>query len=244
VDVPVLGPIDARRIGLPLFTVVLGLIDGFNPCAMWVLMYLLAVLAGVRHRARMVAIAGGFVATSGLLYFTFMAAWFNVFRLVGFSRTIEVVLALVALAVAVLNLKDAAIFGRGVSLSIPESAKPGLYARVRRIVRTESTATALAGAVALAVVVNLFELLCTAGLPAVYTHVLAARGLPSWQHYAYLALYNLAYIFDDGLMVTVAVVTLSRSRLQQRGGRLLKGLSGAIMLVLGLMLLFHPGWLR
>jgi glutaredoxin len=244
VEVPVLGLISARRLGLPLFTVVLGLIDGFNPCAMWVLMYLLGVLAGVRQRARMVAVAGGFVATSGVVYFAFMAAWLNVFRLIGFSRTIEVVLGLVALAVALLNLKDAAVFGRGPSLSIPQGAKPGLYARVRRIVHAESTRAALAGAVALAIVVNLFELLCTAGLPAIYTHVLAARGLPSWQHYAYLALYNLAYILDDGLMVTIAVVTLSRRRLQERGGRILKGVSGAIMLVLALLLLFWPAWLR
>jgi glutaredoxin len=244
IDVPVLGPISARRLGLPLFTVVLGLMDGFNPCAMWVLMYLLAVLAGVRRRARMVAIAGGFVATSGLVYFAFMAAWLNVFRMVGFSRAIEVALGLVALAVAGLNLKDAAVFGRGPSLSIPAAAKPGLYARVRRIVHAQSTGAALAGAVALAIVVNLFELLCTAGLPAVYTHVLAAQGLPGWQHYAYLALYNLAYILDDGLMVTVAVVTLSRRRLQERGGRILKGLSGAIMLALALLLLFFPALLR
>jgi hypothetical protein len=92
--------------------------------------------------------------------------------------------------------------------------------------------------------VNLFELLCTAGLPAVYTHVLASRALPAWKHYAYLGLYNLAYVLDDAAMVSLAVLTLSRRRLQQKGGRLLKGLSGAIMLALGLLLLLRPEWLR
>jgi glutaredoxin len=244
VEVPILGTIDVARLGLPLFTVVLGLADGFNPCAMWVLLYLLAILAGLRRRGRMIVVAGAFVITSGVVYFAFMAAWFNVFRLVGLSRTIEVTLGIVALAMAALNLKDAVAFGRGPSLSIPAAAKPGLLGRVRRIAQAETAWAALAGAVALALVVNLVELLCTAGLPAVYGHVLAAQDLPPWEHYAYLALYNLAYILDDGIMVTIAIVTLSRRRLQEKGGRILKGLSGAIMLALALLLLLAPGWLR
>jgi glutaredoxin len=244
VEVPLLGRLSAERLGLPLFTLALGLADGFNPCAMWVLMYLLAILAGVRQRGRMVAIAGSFVVTSGVVYFLFMAAWLNVFRLLGASRLVEVLLGAVALVVAGLNLKDAAVFQRGPSLSIPEPAKPGLYARVRRIAQAPGLWAAVAGAVALALVVNLFELLCTAGFPAVYTHILASRALPAWKRYGYLALYNAAYVLDDAVMVTIAVVTLSRRRLQERGGRILKGLSGAIMLALALVLLFKPGWLR
>jgi uncharacterized membrane protein HdeD (DUF308 family) len=145
--------------------------------------------------------------------------------------------------VGAVNIKEFFAFHRGVTLSIPESAKPGLYKRMRAVVRAESLPVALLGAAVLAVLVNFVELLCTAGLPALYTQVLAQQPLAPWQRYAYLGLYNLAYIFDDALMVTLAVATLSRAKLQERGGRWLKLLSGAVMTALALLLLFKPEWL-
>ncbi|AEI67113.1 hypothetical protein [Corallococcus macrosporus] len=98
----------------------------------------------------------------------------------------------------------------------------------------------MGGVVALALLVNLVELACTAGLPAVYTQVLAMRDLPPWRYYAYLALYNVAYMLDDAVMLGVAVVTLSQRKLQERAGRWLKLLSGGVMLTLGLLLLLWP----
>ena len=87
------------------------------------------------------------------------------------------------------------------------------------------------------------ELLCTAGLPAVYTQILALRDLPSSAYYGYLALYNLAYVFDDALMVTIAVLTLRHLKLQERAGRWLKGLAGSVLVAMGLVLLLRPAWL-
>ncbi|MDR4470743.1 MAG: NrdH-redoxin, partial [Nitrospira sp.] len=134
-------------------------------------------------------------------------------------------------------------FHHGLSLSIPESAKPGLYARIRRILQADNLAGALVGIIVLAGLVNTIELLCTAGFPAVYTQILAMQQLPTWNYYGYLGLYNLAYILDDGLMVTIAVVTLSRRKLQERAGRWLKLASGLVMAGLGAILLLSPEWL-
>ncbi|MBI2527924.1 MAG: hypothetical protein HYV93_18305 [Candidatus Rokubacteria bacterium] len=139
--------------------------------------------------------------------------------------------------------KDFVAFGRGVSLTIPEAAKPPLYERVRRIVQAENLPGALAGATALAVLVNVVELLCTSGFPAVYTQVLALRQLPWWQYYAYLGLYNAAYMLDDSIMLAIAVITLGRRKLQERGGRWLKLAGGIVMLGLGAVLLVRPAWL-
>ena len=139
--------------------------------------------------------------------------------------------------IGALNVKDFVAFGRGPSLSIAESAKPGFYARVRRIVQAENLAAALGGAVVLAVLVNLIELACTAGLPAVYTRILTLHPLSTAEYYAHLALYNVAYVFDDAVMLSVAVVGLGRRKLQERAGRWLKLLSGSVMLVLGVALL-------
>lgn len=140
-------------------------------------------------------------------------------------------------------IKDFFAFRRGLSLSIPESAKPGLYARVRRVVSAERLTAALAGAVVLALLVNTVELLCTAGLPALYTQILTYRRYPTRLNYLYLGLYNVAYMLDDAIVLTIVVVTLSRRRLQEREGRWLKLVSGLVILALGLVMLIKPDWL-
>lgn len=243
IELPVFGELSAKTIGLPLFTIAVGLVDGFNPCAMWVLLFLLSVLVNLRDRWKILAVAGTFVLISGAAYFAFMAAWLNVFLLVGYLRWVQVTLGLLAVGVGSIHIKDFFAFKQGLSLSIPESAKPGLYARVRRIVNAESIVGAVAGAAVLAVLVNIIELLCTAGLPALYTEILTMHGLPAWQNYAYLLLYNLAYMFDDGLMVGLVVVTLGRRKMQETHGRWLKLLSGSVIAVLGLVMIFRPEWL-
>jgi hypothetical protein len=191
----------------------------------------------------MTLIAGTFVAVSGLVYFVFMAAWLNMFLLIGLSRPIQMGLGIIALLVGAVNVKDFFALHHGISLSIPESAKPGLYARIRRILQADNLAGALTGIVILAGLVNLVELLCTAGFPALYTQILTLQQMPAWEYYSYLGLYNLAYIFDDSLMVTIAVVTLSHKKLQERAGRWLKLTSGLVMAGLGGVLLLQPKWL-
>jgi glutaredoxin len=240
---PWFGELRVRDLGLPLFTIVIGLLDGFNPCAMWVLLFLLSLLVNLHDRRKMALIAGTFVLVSGLIYFAFMAAWLNIFLLIGLSRAVQIGLGGIALFVGAANVKDFFTLQHGVSFSIPESAKPGLYARVRSILQAENLAGALAGIVVLAGLVNLVELLCTAGFPALYTQILTIQQLPSWEYYSYLGLYNLAYIFDDSLMVTIAVVSLSRRKLQERAGRWLKLTSGLVMAGLGAGLLLQPEWL-
>ncbi len=238
-----LGWLCVHDLGLPLFTVLIGLLDGFNPCAMWVLLFLLSLLVNLQDRRKMALIAGTFVAVSGLFYFAFMAAWLNMFLLIGLSRAMQIGLGGIALFMGAVNVKDFFALHRGISLSIPESVKPGLYARIRRILQAEHLTGAVAGVILLACLVNTIELLCTAGFPAVYTQILTMQQLPTWEYYGYLGLYNLAYIFDDSLMVTIAVVTLSRRKLQERAGRWLKLASGLVMAGLGAVLLLQPEWL-
>ncbi len=237
------GTLSASELGLPLFTLALGLLDGFNPCAMWVLLFLLSLLVRLQDRRRMAMVAGTFVLASGAVYYAFMAAWLNVFLLVGMTAALRVGLAVLAMLIGLINMKDFFAFRRGVSLSIPASAKPGIYARARAILKAESLPASLVAVAALAVVVNFVELLCTAGLPAIYTAVLTSQGLSPLAHYGYLGLYILAYIADDALMVGTAVLALGSGKLTESGGRLLKLLSGVVMLALGVVMLLRPQWL-
>ena len=243
VALPLLGRITVGELGLPLFTLAIGAVDGFNPCATWVLLFLLALLVNLKDRRRMALVAGTFVAVSGLAYYAFMAAWLNLFLLVGLSRGVQLALGALALAAGAFHLKDAVAPAVGPSLAIPERAKPGIQARIRAILLAEDLASALATAATLAVMVNLVELLCTAGLPAVYTQILTARDLPLWQYHAYLGLYLLAYMADDLLLLAIALVTLRRTRLSAAGGRALQAVSGLTLALLGALLMLRPGWL-
>jgi len=230
-------PISIDDVGLPLFTVVIGLLDGFNPCSMWVLILMISMLAAVGDRRRMLAVAGTFVAVQGIAYFAFMAAWLNLFLLIGLSRASEIVLGAIALVAGAINVKDFLAFGRGVTLSIPKSAKPGIYQRMRNLMNEKSLAAAIGGTIALGILVQLVELVCTSGLPALYTRILTLRQLDPWTYYGYLLLYNLMYMVDDVMVLTIGVVTLSQHRLQEKEGRLLKLVSGLVMLGLGIYLI-------
>lgn len=243
ITLPVLGEIRWRDWGMPAFTIAVGLVDGFNPCAMWVLMFLLSLLVNLRDRWKILAVAGTFVFISGVAYLAFMSAWLSVAKLVIFLRPAQLILGTLGLTVGLIHIKDFFAFKKGVSLSIPESTKPGFYDRVRRIVMAETLWAAIVGATVLAVLVNIIELLCTAGLPAMYTGILTMQKYPAWENYLYLLLYIAAYMFDDSIMVAIAVVTLGKHKLQERGGRALKLLGGLVIAGLGAVMIFKPNWL-
>jgi glutaredoxin len=224
-------------VGLPLFTIVMGLLDGLNPCSMWVLILMISLLAPLNDRKRMLAIAGTFVLIEGIAYFAFMAAWLNLFLFIGLSRASEIVLGAIAIVAGLINLKDFWAFGWGVSLSIPDAAKPGIYARMRGILHAKNLTAALIGTVILAVLVQFVELLCTSGFPALFTRILTLRELDRASYYGYLLLYNLAYMLDDVIVLAIGVITLSKHRLQEKEGRWLKFISGLAMVLLGLYLI-------
>jgi hypothetical protein len=148
-----------------------------------------------------------------------------------------------ALLIGAVNVKDFLWFHRGVSLSIPEAAKPGLFQRMRGLLRAESLAAMIAGTLVLALVANSYELLCTAGFPMVFTRALTLHQLSGAGYYGYLALYNLVYVIPLLLLVLLFARTLGARRLSEAQGRALKLLSGLMMLELGLVLLLRPEWL-
>ncbi len=244
VAIPLLGRIDPQGASLPLVTVILAGLDAFNPCAFFVLLFLLSLMVHARSRARMALVGGVFVLFSGLIYFVFMAAWLNVFLWLGELRVITFLAGLTAVTMGVLNIKDYVWFGRGPSLSIPEHAKPGLFARMRGLVGTTALAPMLAGTVVLAIAANSYELLCTAGFPMVYTRILTLNTLPTAAYYGYLALYNIIYVIPLAIIVAVFTVTLGSRKLSEREGRVLKLLSGTMMFGLGALLLIAPQWLQ
>ncbi len=242
--VPVWGTVTADEVSLPAFTLVLAGLDAFNPCAFFVLMILLSIMLRTQSRGRMLLVGGVFVFFSGLMYFLFMAAWLNLFFLVGYLRVITLAAGIIAVTAALINVKDYFWFKQGASLSIPESAKPGLFKRMNALVSSVSLGTVLVGAASLAAIANLYELLCTAGFPMIYTRVLTLRELPTETYYFWLATYNLIYIIPLACIVLGFSLTLSSHRLNEYEGRVMKLFSGMMMLTLGGVLLIEPEWLN
>jgi len=240
---PLLGEVNPQHYSLPTLTVLLAGLDSFNPCAFFVLLFLLSLLVHAQHRGRMLVIGGVFVLFSGVIYFMFMAAWLNLFLWLGEIGWVTFAAGLLAVAIAAINIKDYFWLRRGVTLSIPEQAKPNLFQRMRRIVASPRLATMLGGTVLLAIAANSYELLCTAGFPMVYTRLLTLQTLSPTQYYFYLVLYNLVYVIPLVVIVLIFVWTLGARKLQEREGRRLKLLSGLMMLGLGTILVFAPGLL-
>lgn len=240
---PFLGTIDPQGNSLLIFTLIIAGMDSFNPCAFFVLLFLLSLMVHARSRARMLLIGTTFVLISATVYFMFMAAWLNLFMMVGAVPVITVIAGIIALAIGLINAKDYFLFRQGPSLTIPESAKPGLFRRMRALLKTNNLGAMLLGTAALAIAANSYELLCTAGFPMVYTRLLTLNELGSLQYYGYLVLYNLVYVLPLLIIVLVFSFTLGAYKLSEQQGRFLKLLSGMMMLGLGLVLLFAPDML-
>ena len=221
IALPLLGQLEPSALSLPVLTVVLAGLDAFNPCAFFVLLFLLSLMTHLRSRVRMALVGGVFVLCSGLVYFGFMAAWLNLFLIVGYLPLVTTGAGLVAVLIGAVSVKDFVWFKEGFSLSIPDQAKPGLYDRTRALVNAASLPAMLVGTVTLTLAANAYELLCTAGFPLLFTRILTLAELSAPAYYAYLALYNAVYVLPLLAIVTAFVVTLGTRRLTESEGALL-----------------------
>jgi thiol-disulfide isomerase/thioredoxin len=244
IELPFFGELTPEAHNLAFITMAVAAVDAFNPCAFFVLMFLLSMMLHLGSRRRMFLVGGVFVFFSGLVYFLFMSAWLNLFRMIGQLEMITLVAALVAVVVGLINIKDFFWFRTGVSLTIPEKAKPGLYQRTRRLLHSRSLYTLIGATIVLSFFANLYELLCTAGFPMVYTRILTLHNLQTSQYYLYLLLYSLIYVVPLMIIVLVFIGGLGSRKLQEQEGRSLKLISGMMMLALGVVLLASPSLLN
>jgi hypothetical protein len=173
-----------------------------------------------------------------------MAAWLNLFLFMGQVALITRVAGIISIVIASINIKDYFAFKKGVSLTIPESAQPKLFDRMRRLLKSTSLLSILIGTVILAIAANSYELLCTAGFPIVFTRILTLNNLPSLSYYLYLIFYNVVYIVPLTLIVIIFTITLGKKKLTEWQGRVLKLVSGTMMLGLGVVLLINPSLLH
>ncbi|MCJ7669376.1 MAG: hypothetical protein MUO61_02520 [Dehalococcoidia bacterium] len=234
---PLIGEIVLSDYSLPALAIILGLVDGFNPCAMWVLVYLISIVATLRDRKRIWLICGSFVLASGILYFLFMTAWLNAFLLIGYVKAVTIVIGLVALGGGTLQLRGVIKTKGAVVCEVTgEESRTKTMTKIQKIVSSPITLGILGGIIALAFAVNSVEFLCSAAIPAVFTKVLSLSNLSTFQYYAYILLYDVFFMLDDLIIFGTAAFALTSS-LGDRYAKYSRPVGATILIILGVLLL-------
>lgn len=243
IKLPLLEEIDVYKFSLPALAVVMGTLDGFNPCAMWVLLFLISLLLGMDDRRRMWILGSVFIIASALVYFVFMAAWLNLIIFLGFIIWVRVAIAILALGGGFYSLNKF-FTNKAATCEITSGEKQQqIFDKLKSAVNQKNFFLALAGIIILAFMVNLVELVCSAGLPAVFTQVLALNELANWQYYGYILLYIFFFMLDDLLVFFLAMITLRITGLTNKYSRYSRLIGGILMIIIGFLLLFKPEWL-
>lgn len=245
VPLPMLGERDLREYSLPVLSIMIGLIDGFNPCAMWVLVYLIALVMELKDRRRAWLLVATFVSASGILYFLFMTAWLNAFLLIGYLKVVTIAIGLIALGGGVLHIKEYVEMKGSVECKVADAeSKKKTMNQLHELVSAPLTIPTLFGIIALAFVVNSIEFACSAALPAIFTQILALSNLSFWMHYLYILLYDLFFMLDDVIIFSLAVFSINALATNEKYVKFTRVFGGVLMLVIGLVLLFAPQMLR
>jgi len=242
-SVPILGRIKTKELSLPALSILLGALDGFNPCAMWTLLFLISLLLGMENKKRMWILGIAFIVTSAFVYFMIMAAWLNFFLLLGMVIWIRLAIGLVALAAGGYNLREFWVNKDGGCKVTGDEKRRRVFDKIKDITHRKSFLLALGGIILLALAVNVVELICSAGLPAVFTQVLAINNLPTWRYYLYIAIYIFFFMIDDLFVFFAAMITMHMTGISTKYSRYSSLIGGILMFIIGLLLLFKPSWL-
>ncbi len=236
--------ISLKNMTLPIISIIIGLVDGFNPCAMWVLLFLISMLIGMKDKKRMITIGFTFLFTSALVYLLFMIAWLNAATLLLTINWVRLIIGLIALVGAVINLSSYVKHRKDNGCDVIDDKKRSkIFDKIKRFTHEKNFALALIGAMALAVSVNIVELACSAGLPVMFIEILSMNHPTIIEKVIYIGLYMIFFLLDDLIVFIVAVSTMELTGFSTKYGKLSKLIGGLLLLGIGILLIFKPEWL-
>ena len=238
--VPILGEIRTRDISLPALTVLLAAVDGFNPCAMWVLVFLIGLLLGLEDERRMWILGGAFLFATGVMYFAVMAAWLNLVLYMRAVVWVRIAIGAVAIAAGIYFLREYWTKPEAVCRVTNPGRRQKIMEAFRSVVNQNQMILAVCGIMALAVMVNFIELLCSAGIPAVYTQLLALNDLSRQAHYGFLLLYISVFMLDDVAIFATAMLALRVTGMTNKYARYSHLIGGCVLLAIGAVLILRP----
>ena len=244
VKLPLIGEVKLKNLTLPLVTVVIGLADGFNPCAMWVLLFLISMLIGMKDKKRMWILGSTFLLISALIYLIFMMSWLNLANLLISVVWVRVIIAIVSLVGGIINLRGYIKHRKVSGCDVVDDKKRNkIITRIKKFTTEKNFWLAILGVIVLAISVNVVELACSAGLPVMFIEILSLNNLTAIEEIIYIVLYMLFFLLDDFVVFVIAMTTLSLTGVSSKYGNLSKLIGGILMLLIGLLLMFKPEWI-
>lgn len=243
VKAPIVGNVNLKDVSLLTSAIILGLIDGFNPCAMWILLFLISALIGMKDRKRMWTLGLTFLITSGLVYMLIMLSWISIAVKITTIVWIRNIIAIIALIGAILNLKSF-IKSKNSGCEIVDSKKrKNIFSKIKKFTSEKSFILAFFGIIGLAISVNLVELACSAGLPLIFTELLAINNVSGFIKFIYIGIYIIFFLIDDIIVFTISMYTMKATGISTKYGKYSHLIGGLIMLLIGLLLIIKPEWL-
>ena len=240
-NLPFFGYVDISNMSLFAATLIISFVDGFNPCSLWVLTFLLGIAIYSGSRKKIAIIGATYLFVTSTVYGLFMLGLVNVLSYVGYTRWIQLSVAIIAVVFGAINIKDFFWFKKGISLTISDKRKPGLFKRMREILKHSDSILFMIGATALlALGVTLVELPCTAGFPLIWSNLIAASEPPLIEFAFLFIIYLIIYLLDELGIFFGVLFTMQATKFEEKHGRVLKLIGGAIMVMLGLVMAFKP----
>ena len=244
IDVPILGKINLKKVSLISSAVVIGLVDGFNPCAMWILLFLISVLIGMKNKKRMWALGLTFLITSALVYMLIMLSWIQIAVKITTVIWVRNIIAIIALVGAIINIRSYIKSRKDSGCEVvDDKRRKNIFAKIRKFTSEKSFLLALVGVIGLAVSVNLVELACSAGLPLVFTELLALNNISDSMKFFYTFIYIVFFLLDDLIVFFIAMFTMKITGISTKYNKYSHLIGGIIMLLIGILLIFKPEWL-
>jgi hypothetical protein len=238
-EIPLLGAVDLSTYSLPVLTVVIGFLDGFNPCAMWVLLFLISLLLDMKDNLKRWILGIAFILTTGVIYFLFLGAWLELALYVGYTPIVRTLIGGVAIFAGFWNARKFFKKDEGCEI-IDQKKRKNVFGRLKKITSSKSFILSLVGIILLAISVNLVELACSAGFPAIYAELLSLSDLTRFQYYGYLLLYVLIFMIDDLLVFGIAMTTLRATGVSKKYSKWSSLVGGIIIFAVGIILIFKP----
>ena len=242
--IPILGKINMKTVSIPLVAVVLGFIDGFNPCAMWILLFLINMFLGQKNKRKSWILGFTFLIISALIYFLSMLGM-NIVLSVVALKWLKIAIAIFILVAGILNLKKYITTRNeeeGCTV-VDNKKRKKLLTRTKKILNNKSFFLSLLGVAILAASVNLIELACSLGFPMIFTEILTINHIEGILRISYLLLYIFFYMLDDLIVFTISMVTLEATGITNKYNKLCTLVSAIIMIIMGILLLLKPEWL-
>lgn len=243
---PLIGEVDIQKLSLPVLTIVLGAVDGFNPCSMWALLVLITLLINSGSKKKMWLVGWTYIIASSISYFLFLTAWLNTFLVIGYIVAIRIIIGILAIGVGIYFFRDYLKNRKkdGLTCEVTSTeTKSKIISRLEKILQKEKTLGIIAGITLIAFSINLIELLCSAGIPAVYTQILSQNNTSSGGRYLYLLIYDFFYMLDDIVVLLIAGFSWKLFVGNKKYAKYSHLIGGLLLFILGVIMIFSPNLL-